>query len=50
MTFTQRKDLAEQVDTWIKDNDVPYCTFAVITYLDMKELIEKRILEQWEKA
>lgn len=39
MTFTQRKNLAEEYSEWIAENDIEECPFSVMSFLDIKGLL-----------
>lgn len=39
MTFTQRKNLAEEYSMWVEENEIEECPFSVMSFLDIKGLL-----------
>lgn len=39
MTFTQRKNLAEEYNMWVEENEIEACPFSVMSFLDIKGIL-----------
>lgn len=40
MTFTQRKNLAEEFSLWAYENEIEECPFSVISFLDIRGILK----------
>lgn len=46
MTFTHRRELAEEYSMWIEENEIEECPISVIAFLDIKGLLNDISFEE----